>query len=83
MRYSEVRIKLHCSLGLDPLKPAEQRDRQNKGCSGLCPASVPTQSCSLSQAGKSCPLYTDWPLTGNGQLIHQKLHIIGKTPVQT
>ena len=49
----------------------------SKRCSGPCQASALIQSYHQHQAGKSCSFYTDWPLTGNRQLIHQKLYIIG------
>ena len=35
------------------------------------------QSCCLPHAGRSCIFCTDWPLTGNEQLIHQKPYITG------
>ena len=56
----------------------EIRNWHNKGCLWPCPASAPRESCCVCQAGKSYIFYTDWPLTGNGQLIHQKPYITRK-----
>ena len=61
----------------------EIRDRGNKGCLGFCPASAPRQSYCLHQAGSRGPFYTDWPLTRNRQLSHQKPYIIRNNLGQT
>ena len=54
----------------------EIRNWFSKGESGPCSLGLHTELPS-TPVGKNWPSYTDWPLPWSGQLIHQKLYIIG------